>query len=150
MGLSLAESGILDAEAVASVAASPETGLFLVLNQYPLGLIVSIVMLVLICTFFITSANSGTFVLGMLSSNGNMNPPNMKKILWGVVLTAMAIGLLIAGGLKPLQTISIAAAFPFIFIMIAAMISVVKGLARDADTPNVGDEDFKAEGSEES
>ena len=149
MGLSLAESGLLDAEAVASVAASPETGLFLVLNQYPLGLIVSIVMLVLICTFFITSANSGTFVLGMLSSNGNMNPPNMKKILWGVVLTAMAIGLLIAGGLKPLQTISIAAAFPFIFIMIAAMISVVKGLARDADTPNVGDEDFKAEGSEE-
>ena len=150
MGLSLAESGMLDAEVVASVAASPETGLFLVLNQYPLGLIVSIVMLVLICTFFITSANSGTFVLGMLSSDGNMNPPNMKKILWGVVLTAMAIGLLIAGGLKPLQTISIAAAFPFIFIMIAAMVSVVRGLSHDADTPNVGDEGFETEDSTES
>ena len=149
MGLSLAQSGILDAEAVAAVAASPETGLFLVLNQYPIGMVISIVMLMLICTFFITSANSGTFVLGMLSSDGNMNPPNAKKILWGVVLTAMAIGLLIAGGLKPLQTISIAAAFPFIFIMIAAMASVVKGLARDADTPNVGDEDFEIEGSEE-
>ena len=81
-------------------------------------------------------------MLGMLSSGGNMNPPNGKKILWGIVLTAMAIGLLIAGGLKPLQTISIAAAFPFIFIMIAAMVSVVKGLAHDADTPNVGDPDF--------
>ena len=55
---------------------------------------------------------------------------------------AFAIGLLIAGGLKPLQTISIAAAFPFIFIMLAAMVSVVKGLGHDADTPNVGDEDF--------
>ena len=142
MGLSLAQSGILDPEAVASVAASPETGLFLVLNHYPIGMVISIVMLVLICTFFITSANSGTFVLGMLSSDGNMNPPNGKKILWGIVLTAMAIGLLIAGGLKPLQTISIAAAFPFIFIMIAAMVSMVKGLARDADTPNVGDKDF--------
>ena len=142
MGLSLAANGTLSPEAVASVAASPETGLFLVLGQYPLGLVVSVVMLVLICTFFITSANSGTFVLGMLSSDGNMNPPNGKKILWGIVLTAMAIGLLIAGGLKPLQTISIAAAFPFIFIMLAAMVSVVKGLAHDADTPNVGDPDF--------
>ena len=142
MGLSVAQNGILDAEAVASVAASPETGLFLVLNQYPLGMIVSVVMLVLVCTFFITSANSGTFVLGMLSSKGNMNPPNAKKILWGIVLTAMAIGLLIAGGLKPLQTISIAAAFPFIFIMFAAMVSILRGLAHDADTPNVGDPDF--------
>ena len=49
----------------------------MVLNQYPIGIIISIVMLVLICTFFITSANSGTFVLGMLSSDGNMNPPNI-------------------------------------------------------------------------
>lgn len=150
MGLTLAETGVLDAEQVASVAASPETGLFLVLNHYPLGFIVSVVTLLLICTFFITSANSGTFVLGMLSSEGSLNPPNWKKILWGIVLTAMAIGLLIAGGLKPLQTISIAAAFPFIFIMLAAMVSVVKGLARDAETPNVGDPDFAAafEGSE--
>ena len=145
MGLSLAEGGVLGADAVASVAASPEKGLFLVLGQYPIGQIISIVMLVLICTFFITSANSGTFVLGMLSSEGNMNPPNGKKILWGIVLTAMAIGLLIAGGLKPLQTISIAAAFPFIFIMFAAMVSVVKGLAHDKDTPNVGDDDFVPE-----
>ena len=81
----------------------------------------------------------------MLSSDGNMNPPNGKKILWGIVLTAMAIGLLIAGGLKPLQMISIAAAFPFIFIMLAAMASVVKGLSHDKYTPNVSDEDFEAE-----
>ena len=148
MGLTLADSGVLSADAVASVADSPETGLFLVLNQYPIGMIISIVMLVLICTFFITSANSGTFVLGMLSSEGNMNPSNVKKVLWGIVLTVMAIGLLIAGGLQPLQTISIAAAFPFIFVMIAAMVSVVKGLARDADTPNVGDPDFE-QGAEE-
>ncbi|MDO5118394.1 MAG: BCCT family transporter [Eggerthellaceae bacterium] len=148
MGLSLAEGGVLSPEAVASVAASPETGLFLVLNQYPLGMVISVVTLVLICTFFITSANSGTFVLGMLSSDGDMNPSNAKKILWGVVLTAMSIGLLIAGGLKPLQTISIAAAFPFIFVMFAAMVSVVKGLAHDADTPNVGDPDFAPDGSD--
>ncbi len=142
MGLSLAESGTLGSDALASIAASPETGLFLVLSEYPLGPVVSVVMLVLVCTFFITSANSGTFVLGMLSSEGDINPANSKKVLWGIVLTAMAIGLLIAGGLKPLQTISIAAAFPFIFVMVAAMASLVRGLAHDGDTPNVGDSDF--------
>ncbi|MDO5118293.1 MAG: BCCT family transporter [Eggerthellaceae bacterium] len=134
MGLSLAETGAITPDEVAAVAAAPETGLFMVLTKYP--------MIILCFTFFITSANSGTFVLGMLSSKGNQEPPNSKKVLWGIVLTIMAIGLLIAGGLKPLQTISIAAAFPFIFIMIAAMVALVKGFAHDADTPNMGDPDF--------
>lgn len=51
-------------------------GLFVVMQKYPLGMILSLVSLVLLCTFFITSANSGTFVLSMLTSSGNLNPPN--------------------------------------------------------------------------
>jgi hypothetical protein len=138
------------ADQVAGIAASPETGLFLVLSKYPLGMIISAVVLLLICTFFITSANSGTFVLGMLSSEGNLNPSNVKKILWGVIQSVLAVALLMAGGLKPLQTISIAAAFLFIFIMIAMMVAVVKALAKDKETPNVGDPDFvPPEGSPE-
>ena len=142
MGLSLGIDGTLDSETLAAIAAAPETGLFTVLGHYPLGAIISVVILVLIITFFVTSANSGTFVLGMLSSKGNLEPSKSKKMLWGVVQSAMAIGLLIAGGLKPLQTISIAAAFPFIIIMFAAMASIVKALGRDKETPNVGDPDF--------
>lgn len=142
MGLTAAETGVLTADQVAGVAASPETGLFLVLSKYPIGIIISVVVLFLICTFFITSANSGTFVLGMLSSNGNLNPSSAKKILWGVVQSVLAVALLMAGGLKPLQTISIAAAFLFIFIMIAMMFSVIKALSKDKETPNVGDPDF--------
>ena len=113
------------------IAAQPETGLFVVLNQYPLGKVLSIVAIVLLCTFFITSANSGTFVLSMLTSDGNLNPPNNRKILWGILQAVTAVGLLMAGGLKPLQTISIAAAFPFIFIMIAICIAAVKAMRQD-------------------
>ena len=131
LGTHLGVNGILDAEQLAGVAGAPETGLFLVLQQYPLGIVISVVALVLLCTFFITSANSGTFVLSMLSSNGNLNPPKTKMLVWGVIQSLMAVGLLIAGGLKPLQTISIAAAFPFIFIMVAVMVSTVKALATD-------------------
>lgn len=135
MGLSAFANGLLDMPAIQSIASATETGIFVVFNQYPLGLLLSVVAIVLVFTFFITSANSGTFVLGMLSSNGDQNPKSKIKILWGIVQAVMAIGLMVAGGLKPVQTVSICAAFPFIFVMFSAMVSIVKTLAAD---PAVG------------
>lgn len=131
MGISKGMSGALSVESLKQIAAVPETGLFVVMNEYPLGTVLSLVALLLLTTFFITSANSGTFVLSMLSSNGNLNPPKSKMVIWGVLQALLAVGLLIAGGLKPLQIISIAAAFPFIFIMIFASISLVKALKEE-------------------
>lgn len=128
LGINLGAKGILSLEELATFAATPEVGLFAVLEQYPLGTILSIVAIISLCAFFITSANSGVFVLSMLSTDGDHNPPNSRKILWGVIQSVMAVGLLMAGGLKPLQTISLAAAFPFIFIMFAACASFVKAL----------------------
>jgi glycine betaine transporter len=64
----------------------------------------------------------------MLTTDGDPNPPKNKMIIWGVIQSVMAIGMMIAGGLKPLQTISLAAAFPFIFIMFAEMASLVIAL----------------------
>ncbi|MGL6199014.1 MAG: glycine betaine uptake BCCT transporter [Lachnospiraceae bacterium] len=128
LGINLGINGELALDTLAEIASVPETGLFVVMQEYPLGMVLSLIALVLLCTFFITSANSGTFVLSMLSSEGDLNPPNGKKVLWGVVQAVLAVGLLIAGGLEPLQTISIVAAFPFIFIMIFACVSLVKAL----------------------
>ena len=127
-GIKLGADGVLSTEALQEVAATPEVGLFVVMQKYPFGMLLSLVALVLLCTFFITSANSGTFVLSMLTSDGALNPPNNKKVLWGIVQSVMAVGLLIAGGLKPLQIISIAAAFPFIFIMLFTCVVLVKAL----------------------
>ena len=65
----------------------------------------------------------------MLSTDGAINPPNGRKILWELSSQLWLIGLLMAGGLKPLQTISLVAAFLFIFVMfgtIAAFIKVLK------------------------
>lgn len=128
LGIDLGMKGELSLETLSEIASVPETGLFIVMQKYPLGTVLSLVALVLLCTFFITSANSGTFVLSMLSTNGDLNPPNGKKVLWGVLQALLAVGLLIAGGLEPLQTISIVAAFPFIFIMVFACISLMKAL----------------------
>lgn len=131
LGINLGETGVLSVETLQEIVATPEVGLFVVMQKYPLGTILCIVALVLLCTFFITSANSGTFVLSMLTTNGELNPPNSKKILWGVLQSILAVGLLIAGGLKPLQVISVAAAFPFIFIMIFTCLSLFKALREE-------------------
>lgn len=128
LGMHLATIGVLSAEEVAQIASAPETGLFIVLQHYPMAKLISIVAIVLLNTFFITSANSGTFVLSMLSAEGAQNPPKKKMVIWGVIQSVMAIGMMLAGGLKPLQTISLVAAFPFIFIMIAEMASLLKVL----------------------
>jgi len=131
LGIKLGIDGTLSAEVMSKIVSSPETALFIIMQNYPLGKILSIVSMILVCTFFVTSANSGTFVLSMLSTEGDLNPPNNKKVVWGVVQSLLAIGLLIAGGLKPLQTISIIAAFPFIFIMIFACASLIKALKKE-------------------
>ncbi len=131
LGINLAEKQILSAETLQGIVASPETGLFVVLREYPLGVLLSIVAIISLCAFFITSANSGVYVLSMLTSQGDINPPHNKKIIWGIIQSVMAIGLLMAGGLQPLQTISLAAALPFVFIMFAACIAFLRVLAAE-------------------
>ena len=129
LGLNLADE--VGLEVLAEAAQVPETALFKAYEYYPLTKVLSLITIVLLCTFFITSSNSATFVLGMFTSQGDLNPSNSKKFLWGIVLALFAAALLLSGGLQALQTASIAAAFPFIFVMLFAMVSVVKAFKEE-------------------
>lgn len=104
------------------------TALFTTLSFLPLGKIASIIAILLIITFFITSADSATFVLAMLSSNGDLNPRNNIKILWGIFQSAIAIVLLLSGGIDAIQTIAIIMGLPFAFIMVGMCFSMLKSL----------------------
>ncbi|MBN9656152.1 BCCT family transporter [Halobacillus sp. GSS1] len=108
-----------------------EQVMFGTFENYPLGLILSIIAMVLIGTFFITSADSATFVLGMQTTNGSLTPPTMVKFVWGIVQSSMAAVLLYSGGLQALQNALISAAFPFSFIMILMVVSLYKALRAD-------------------
>lgn len=134
MGIDLGIKGILSMDALKNIAASPETAFFSVIGNYPLGAILSVIAVVLLGTFFITSANSATFVLGMLTQDGDLNPSNSRKITWGLIQSLLAVALLLAGGLKQLQTASVAAAFPFIFVMLFACMSLLKALKEEKIT----------------
>jgi choline/carnitine/betaine transport len=123
----------LDFETAKAAVASTSTALFTVLKQYPLGVPISIVIFVLICTFFITSANSATYVLGMYSEEGTLSPSNKSKMVWGILMAALAAVMMMASsdGLSMLQILSIVAAFPFTFIMLAAIPALMKGLNQE-------------------
>ncbi|WP_174731701.1 glycine betaine uptake BCCT transporter [Mesobacillus harenae] len=109
-----------------------EESLFGVFSNYPLGMLMSIIAMTLIGTFFITSADSGTYVLGMMTTNGSQNPANVVKITWGILLAATALVLLYTGGLQALQNTMIVAALPFSFIMALMTISLIKSLHKEA------------------
>ncbi len=121
----------LDMSIITEAIKTTETALFVVYNSYPLGMILSIVAVLLLGTFFITSANSATFVLAMFSEDGNLNPSNYKKIIWGVIQAVLALVLLLTGGLSALQTCSIVAAFPFAIIMILSCFCLFKALRQE-------------------
>lgn len=129
--LALNASGNWTLEQLMEIAAAPETAVFIVFETYPLSQILSILVVLLLTIFFITSADSATFSLSMLSSNGNLNPPAYKKVVWTIIEATMAFVLLCAGSLKPLQTISIVTALPFLVIMILICFSIYKAFKLD-------------------
>ncbi|EPZ54680.1 BCCT transporter family protein [[Clostridium] sordellii ATCC 9714] len=131
MGINLALGKGMPISEIQNITSDVSTAFFTVMSNYNFGFVISIVTIVLLITFFITSANSATFVLGMFTSQGNLNPTNKKKIMLGLLQSFLAVVLLLTGGLNALQTSSLVAAFPFIFIMILATISLTKELKNE-------------------
>ncbi len=115
-----------------AVQINPGAGMFVLLNSYPLGKIISIVVFINLMTFIVTSADSASFFVAMIMSKGDLNPNTPMRILWGIVIGAFALILLISGGLRGVQTASIVLALPFSVVMIAGMISFVKALKKES------------------
>ncbi|MDH5159412.1 glycine betaine uptake BCCT transporter [Heyndrickxia oleronia] len=108
-----------------------EEVLFGVFENVPMTTILSIIALILIAIFFITSADSATFVLGMQTTYGSLHPPNSVKLTWGILQSLVAVILLYSGGLQGLQNALIIAAFPFSIIIILMIISLYKSLMKE-------------------
>ena len=123
MSTAIQSSGLFDLKNL-----GVEQVLFGTLAQYPLGGLMCGLALLLILFFFVTSADSATFVLGMLSENGNLNPHKRTKAIWGVFVAAVSLALLAAGGLDALQNILIIVALPFSAIMLVMMFALIKEL----------------------
>lgn len=105
--------------------------LFVFLENYPAGFVLSLVSLLLIITFFISSADSATLVLAIFSSEGKLNPSRAIKVTWGISLALISIVLLLSGNLDTLQSVSIAAAFPLTILMIIMCYTLHKAIREE-------------------
>ncbi|SEO78484.1 glycine betaine transporter [Salinihabitans flavidus] len=119
-------AGIADA-----VAEEVPAGLYVMLDQLPFGTLLTVVAIVLVCMFLITSADSATFVLGMFTSKGVLNPTRAVRLLWGCLQLLMVVVLLLTGGLESLRTVSIIAAFPFMLLMVLIAVSLYRDLSQE-------------------
>src|SRR5215217_224992 len=109
-----------------AVAESPAVALFATLNQFPLAGLMSLIAVILVALFFISGADAGAIVMGMLSSRGILEPSKAVVVVWGS-LAAAAI-LLLSGGLEGLQQAAIISAAPFVLVMICMCYSLFKEL----------------------
>ncbi|MFF3619763.1 BCCT family transporter [Streptomyces sp. NPDC002467] len=108
-----------------------EASLFAMLDALPLGTLTSWVAMLLVMTYFVTSADSASLVMGSLTSRGSLHPPTWLVVTWGVLMAAVAAVLLVAGGLKSLQTATILVALPFVVVMMVLCWALLKELRQD-------------------
>jgi glycine betaine transporter len=119
-----------DIELANKVMEDVTTAFFYFLQYFPFSSILIVLTILSLVIFFVTSADSTVFVLGMLSEETS-DPTNKSKVLWGVVIAALAIALLLSGGLSPLQSVSVAAGLPFTVIMLFMCASLIKSIKQE-------------------
>ena len=111
---------------------SPETLLFKFLDYLPLSGVTSLVSLVVISLFFITSADSGIYVLNNIASRDkSLAAPRWQAVMWGILMSVVAIVLMQSGGLANLQAMTLLVALPFAMLMLLMCFSLWKGLNAD-------------------
>ena len=106
--------------------------LFAFLEHFPFASAISIVAIIMVVVFFVTSADSGAMVVDMLASGGLDKTPIWQRVFWASSMGIVAIALLLADGLKALQTATIATALPFTIALLCSMWGLLKALKLDA------------------
>jgi len=102
--------------------------LFTMFDSLPMPTVLSVIALVLLMIFFVTSADSAVLVLASMSTDDAGDPPLSRRITWGVAIALIAAVLLLAGGLDALQGMITIAALPFALLMLAVMWSLYRVL----------------------
>lgn len=112
--------------------------LFYMLEAYAIGDILSVVAVLLIIVFFVTTLDSGSIVIDSMTAGGKLEVPMKQKIVWAIISGLIAIVMLWIGGtqsIQALQSITIIAAMPFTIILLIGCVSLVKGLFTEMDKP---------------
>lgn len=119
------------ADIVSAVKANVSTALFTMLEQFPFSSVLSVIAIVLVIVFFVTSSDSGSLVVDHLTSGGKLDSPVPQRIFWAVMEGVIAATLLVGGGLKTLQTASICTGLPFAILLLILIYSLYIGFSQE-------------------
>ena len=130
MELASAVSGISPG-LVEAVQADSGSAIFKLVEYYPLAKPITLLIVVMIMLWFVTSSDSASFVIDMLTAGGDTNPPKIQRLFWATTEGVIAAILLAAGGLSALQAAAIIAGLPFALVIFVMMYALLRGLSRD-------------------
>lgn len=105
--------------------------IFRMIEFYPFTPLVAGLLIIMIVMWFVTSSDSASFVIDMLTAGGHTDPPKIQRLFWAIAEGAIAAVLLLAGGLSALQAAAVVAGFPFAFVILVMMYGLLRGLSRD-------------------
>lgn len=105
---------------------------FYLLGTLPLGFLTSAATVVAAFLFIITSVVSAAFVLGMFSTGGDLNPSMRVKLMWGVILGALGLVMILSNSIDAVKSIIALGAMPFVFIVLLLLVCLLKSLKTEA------------------
>ncbi|MFO7962806.1 MAG: BCCT family transporter [Desulfobacterales bacterium] len=139
--------------AIGDIAAAAQENvaisIYALLENLPLPIITHIAAIILVISFFVTSADSGSLVVDTFTSGGELTSPVSQRIFWAFMIGAVAAVLLLGGGLSALQTASITSGLPFAMIMVLMAFSLKKGLKQEYEADLIRKKAFERESYEE-
>jgi choline/carnitine/betaine transporter len=128
--IELIMSGV-GADLATSVKADVSTALFKFFEYFPMTQLLSVIGMLMVVIFFVTSADSGAFVADALASGGIRKTPAKQRVFWSALSGVGAMVLLWAGGLQALQTLTLLSALPFAVVLLIALFGLLKALRID-------------------
>lgn len=126
-----ADPNIVSPGLIEAVKADTGSAIFTLMETYPFTSALNLLIVVMIVLWFVTSSDSASFVIDMLTSGGDTNPPKIQRLFWAATEGVIASVLLAAGGLSALQAASIVSGFPFAIVIVVMLYALMRGLSRD-------------------
>ena len=120
-----------DTAMIAAVNDNISTALYVFFDKFPLAMLLKILGVILICSFIITSADSGALVVDSLTSGGKMKTPRYQRVIWAVCIGVIASVLMYGGGLNALQTVVTISGLPFAILLVGMCFSLFRGISED-------------------
>lgn len=115
----------------AAVNEDVATAMFVMLSSFPFSGVLSLVAVVLVTVFFVTSSDSGSLVVDHLTSGGKLDSPTTQRVFWAVMEGVIAAVLLVGGGLVTLQAASVSTGLLFSAVLLVAVYALYVGLSQE-------------------